>query len=117
MHTQILGCKLKADPHKKSRHHYFKEKFVAQLELKNYASGLGWETRQCVTMDDSTWVGYVKTRPNAKLFKVTWEVISHKTTSNIAMIATSFCMDDSLDERCQYLYDELSNFSELSHHQ
>ncbi|CAN1842007.1 hypothetical protein LINPERHAP1_LOCUS36704 [Linum perenne] len=41
LHTQIPGCKLKEDPHIKSRHHYFKEKFCAQLELKNYASGFG----------------------------------------------------------------------------
>ncbi|CAN1178661.1 hypothetical protein LINPERHAP2_LOCUS33795 [Linum perenne] len=61
LHTQIPGCKLKEDPHIKSRHRYFKEKFCAQLELKNYASGFGWdEIRQCLTMDDTTWVGYVK---------------------------------------------------------
>ncbi|CAN1842008.1 hypothetical protein LINPERHAP1_LOCUS36704 [Linum perenne] len=35
LHTQIPGCKLKEDPHIKSRHHYFKEKFCAQHTPKS----------------------------------------------------------------------------------
>ncbi|CAN1152810.1 hypothetical protein LINPERHAP2_LOCUS18987 [Linum perenne] len=31
MHNKIPGCTLKADPHIKSKHRYFKDKFLAQL--------------------------------------------------------------------------------------
>ncbi|CAN1179255.1 hypothetical protein LINPERPRIM_LOCUS36751 [Linum perenne] len=33
--NQIRACTLKADPHIKSKHRFFKDKFLAQLELKN----------------------------------------------------------------------------------
>ncbi|CAN1178660.1 hypothetical protein LINPERPRIM_LOCUS37052, partial [Linum perenne] len=162
LHTQIPGCKLKEDPHIKSRHRYFKEKFCAQLELKNYASGFGWdEIRQCLTMDDTTWVGYVKGKldvnarydihatglqdtennevnknslPKEKApsslsgqkrgrAQAMQDEMTHiggniaQTTSDIARIATIFCMDDSLHMRRQYLFHEISSFTELSRHQ
>ncbi|CAN1128670.1 hypothetical protein LINPERPRIM_LOCUS22387, partial [Linum perenne] len=51
---------LKADPHIKSKHRFFKDKFLAQLELKN-TSGFGWDdSRNCVFVDDAIFAEYVK---------------------------------------------------------
>ncbi|CAN1139125.1 hypothetical protein LINPERHAP2_LOCUS11079 [Linum perenne] len=60
MHKLIPGCTLKADPHIKSKHRFFKDNFLAQLELKN-VSGFGWDdSRNCVFVDDAIFAEYVK---------------------------------------------------------
>ncbi|CAN1128672.1 hypothetical protein LINPERPRIM_LOCUS22387 [Linum perenne] len=57
---------MKADPHIKSKHRFFKDKFLAQLELKN-TSGFGWDdSRNCVFVDDAIFAEYVKHHPKAK---------------------------------------------------
>ncbi|CAN1139121.1 hypothetical protein LINPERHAP2_LOCUS11079 [Linum perenne] len=66
MHKLIPGCTLKADPHIKSKHRFFKDNFLAQLELKN-VSGFGWDdSRNCVFVDDAIFAEYVKHHPKAK---------------------------------------------------
>ncbi|CAN1181564.1 hypothetical protein LINPERHAP2_LOCUS35468 [Linum perenne] len=60
MHNKIPSCTLKADPHIKLKHRYFKDKFLAQLELKN-VSGFRWDdSRGCVFVDDDVFAEYVK---------------------------------------------------------
>ncbi|CAN1127613.1 hypothetical protein LINPERPRIM_LOCUS29741 [Linum perenne] len=60
MHSKIRGCTLKADPHIKSKHLFFKDKFLAQLELKN-VSDFRWDDfRGCVFVDDDMFAEYVK---------------------------------------------------------
>ncbi|CAN1320662.1 hypothetical protein LINPERPRIM_LOCUS31791 [Linum perenne] len=66
MHQQVRGCTLKADPHIKSKHRFFKDKFLAQLELKN-VNGFGWDdSRNCVFIDDAIFAEYVKHHLKAK---------------------------------------------------
>ncbi|CAN1781852.1 hypothetical protein LINPERHAP1_LOCUS15583 [Linum perenne] len=66
MHSKIRGCTLKADPHIKSKHLFFKDKFLAQLELKN-VSDFRWDDfRGCVFVDDDMFAEYVKHHPKAR---------------------------------------------------
>ena len=52
MYAKLVDCELKALPHIKSKIRYFKEKFMAFLQLKQ-ASGVGWDDiRGCIVADD-----------------------------------------------------------------
>ncbi|CAN1188329.1 hypothetical protein LINPERHAP2_LOCUS39262 [Linum perenne] len=60
MHTRMPTCKPLTVSHVKSKVRYFKDKFVALLELKK-ASGFGWDdVRGCVVADEAILSGWVK---------------------------------------------------------
>ncbi|CAN1138613.1 hypothetical protein LINPERHAP2_LOCUS10798 [Linum perenne] len=65
MHTRLEHCKLLAVPHIKSKVCYFKDKFIATLELKE-ASGFGWDDAHGrVIADDVVFSRWVKSHPKA----------------------------------------------------
>ncbi|CAN1126031.1 hypothetical protein LINPERHAP2_LOCUS3197 [Linum perenne] len=65
MHTRMPTCKPLAVSHVKSKVRYFKDKFVALLELKK-ASSFGWDdVRGCVVADEAIFSGWVKSHPRA----------------------------------------------------
>ncbi|CAN1141848.1 hypothetical protein LINPERPRIM_LOCUS25705 [Linum perenne] len=65
MHDRLENCQLLAVPHIKSKVRYFKDKFVAALQLKQ-ASGFGWDdVRGCVVADEEIFAGWVKSHPKA----------------------------------------------------
>ncbi|CAN1330855.1 hypothetical protein LINPERPRIM_LOCUS35115 [Linum perenne] len=69
MHKQVPGCTLKVDPHIKSKHQFFKDKFLAQLELKN-VSEFGWDDSwNCVFVDDAIFAEYVKLEDAASVLQ------------------------------------------------
>ncbi|CAL1354282.1 unnamed protein product [Linum trigynum] len=66
MVNKIPGFPLKANPHIKSRHRFFKSKYVAICEVQTGScSGFGWdESRKCVVADDDVFKEWLKSHPN-----------------------------------------------------
>ncbi|CAN1179357.1 hypothetical protein LINPERHAP2_LOCUS34143 [Linum perenne] len=58
---QIHGCTLKADAHIKSKHRFFKDKFLAQLELKN-VSEFGWDDSRAYTKEGSLFMSSARSK-------------------------------------------------------
>ncbi|CAN1279112.1 hypothetical protein LINPERPRIM_LOCUS16886 [Linum perenne] len=53
MNINVPGCNIRVVPHIKSRFRWWKDKFVAQNDLRN-SSGSGWDDgRRCVSMEES----------------------------------------------------------------
>ncbi|CAN1284674.1 hypothetical protein LINPERPRIM_LOCUS18702 [Linum perenne] len=60
MRELVDNCQLTAIPHIKSKIRYFKDKFMATLELKE-ASGFGWDdARGCVIAEEGVFAEWVK---------------------------------------------------------
>ncbi|CAN1127805.1 hypothetical protein LINPERPRIM_LOCUS29840 [Linum perenne] len=65
MRELVDNCQLTAIPHIKSKVRYFKDKFMATLELKE-ASGFGWDdARGCVIAEEGVFAEWVKSHPKA----------------------------------------------------
>ncbi|CAN1156474.1 hypothetical protein LINPERPRIM_LOCUS20223 [Linum perenne] len=59
MNIDVPGCNIRVDPHIKSRFRWWKEKFVAQIDLRN-SSGMGWDdARGCVSMEEGKFAEWV----------------------------------------------------------
>ncbi|CAN1159727.1 hypothetical protein LINPERHAP2_LOCUS22891, partial [Linum perenne] len=62
MNIDVPGCNIRVDPHIKSRFWWWKEKFIAQIDLRN-SSGTGWDdARGCVSMEEGKFAEWVTTQ-------------------------------------------------------
>ncbi|CAN1836659.1 hypothetical protein LINPERHAP1_LOCUS34848, partial [Linum perenne] len=65
MNIDVPGCNIRVDSHIKSRFHWWKDKFVAQNDLRN-SSGSRWDDASgCVSMEELKFAEWLTSHPKA----------------------------------------------------